>query len=161
MAVTSPVSLSKVIAEFLGPNNLSAYVRGGSYVPNISANAAISTTTSGLALSQFLNTVKYSPITIPVNWGTTGTTGTVSSSTQTLSVPMGSGTIRISVSADSGGGSTEVILNSSASAPVDNQTYSVSNGATLGFRKVGPGSYLYVTVYDHTSGTVIGTWTAG
>lgn len=161
MAVTSPVSLSKVIAEFLGPNNLSAYVRGGSYVPNISANAAISTSTSGLALSQFLNAVKYDPITIPSNWGSTGVTGTVSSSTQTLSVPMGSGTIRIQVSVDTGGGATQVILNGSTFAPVNGATYSVSNGDTLSFRKIGPGSQLAVTVYDHASGTFIGSWVAG
>ena len=56
MPVTSPASLSKIVSEFGGPGNLAAYVRGGSYVPNISALNAISATTSGLAISQFLNT---------------------------------------------------------------------------------------------------------
>lgn len=55
MPITSPVSLSKIVSEFGGPGNLAAYVRGGSYVPNISAFNAISATTSGLAISQFLN----------------------------------------------------------------------------------------------------------
>lgn len=159
MAVTAPVSLSKIKAEFVGPNNLSAYVRGGSYVPNISANAAISTTVSGLALSQFLNTVKYSPITIPVNWGSTGTTGSVSSSSQGLIVPMGSGTIRTQVTVQTG--TTAIILNGSSSTPVDGQTYSVSNGYTLQFSKSGPGTQLAIDVYDHTSGTFIGSWVAG
>ena len=49
---TNP-SFSQVRAFFSGPANLSAYVRGGAYVPNIPANAAISTTAAGLALSQF------------------------------------------------------------------------------------------------------------
>lgn len=160
MAVTSPVSLSKVIAEFLGPNNLSAYVRGGSYVPNISANAAISTSTSGLALSQFLNTVKYDPITVSPNWGSTGLTGTVTSSTGTLTVPAGTANIYFSVSVDTGG--TGYQINGGAWASVPNGVpISVSNGATLAFRKIGPGTALYVVVYDQTSGTVIGNWYAG
>lgn len=55
MPITSPASLTKIVSEFGGPGNLAAYVRGGSYVPNISAFNAISATTSGLAISQFLN----------------------------------------------------------------------------------------------------------
>lgn len=55
MPVTSPASLTKIKNEFGGPNNLGAYVRGGSYVPNITPLNAISTTTAGLAISQFLN----------------------------------------------------------------------------------------------------------
>ena len=53
MAITAPVSLSKIIAEFGGPGNLGAYVRGGAYVPDTPANAAIATVASGLATSQF------------------------------------------------------------------------------------------------------------
>ena len=64
MAVTSPASLSKIIAEFGGPNNLAAYVRGGAYVPNTSANSAISTTASGLAISQFVGASKDNPATV-------------------------------------------------------------------------------------------------
>jgi hypothetical protein len=55
MAVTAPVSLTKIKTEFSGPNEFSAYVRGGTYVPDIPANSAISTTTTGLEMSQFLN----------------------------------------------------------------------------------------------------------
>ena len=57
MTVTAPVSLTKIKTEFGGPDNLAAYTRGGTYVPNISANNAISTTAAGLAISQFLNAV--------------------------------------------------------------------------------------------------------
>lgn len=55
MPVTSPVSLTKIKNEFNGTNSFSAYVRGGSYVPNIPALSGISATTNGLAMSQFLN----------------------------------------------------------------------------------------------------------
>lgn len=54
MAVTSPVSLTKVRTEFGGTNRMSAYVRGGAYVPNISANSGIPTVAAGMRLSQFL-----------------------------------------------------------------------------------------------------------
>lgn len=62
MAVTKPVSLSKIVAEFGGPGNLAAYVRGGSWVPNSPANAAISTTVAGLSLSQFEGASKSTPL---------------------------------------------------------------------------------------------------
>jgi hypothetical protein len=59
MAVGSPVSFSGVRSEFgTGSTALSSYVRGGGYVANHENNAAISSTSSGLALSQFLNTDK-------------------------------------------------------------------------------------------------------
>lgn len=63
MSVTSPPSLSKIIAEFGGPSNLGAYYRGGSYVPNTAANAAVATTPTGLRISQFVGATKYTPIT--------------------------------------------------------------------------------------------------
>jgi hypothetical protein len=63
MTVTSPPSLGKIIAEFGGPSNLGAYVRGGAYVPNVAANAAVSTTAAGLKISQFVGATKY---TVPV-----------------------------------------------------------------------------------------------
>lgn len=57
MAVGSPVSLSGVRSEFgTGSSALSGFVRGGGYVANHENNAAISSTSNGLALSQFLNT---------------------------------------------------------------------------------------------------------
>lgn len=53
MALGNNPAFSQVRAFFAGPANLAAYVRGGAYVPNIGANAAISTTVAGLRLSQF------------------------------------------------------------------------------------------------------------
>ena len=53
MPLSTNPSFSQVRAFFNGPANLSAYVRGGAYVPDIPANNAISTTAAGLRLSQF------------------------------------------------------------------------------------------------------------
>lgn len=75
MPVTSPVSLSKIVAEFGGNGQLASYYRGGPYVPNIPANNAISTTANGLMMSQFEGatnaalTVTASPSVIDVNAG--------------------------------------------------------------------------------------------
>lgn len=52
--VVAPVSMSQLIAVFAGGTSFASYVRGGSYVPNTSTNAAISTTSAGLAMSQFV-----------------------------------------------------------------------------------------------------------
>jgi len=57
MAVSNPATMSSIKSEFGGPNNLSAYVRGGTYVPMNAANQ-ISTTVSGLAVSQFSGVIK-------------------------------------------------------------------------------------------------------
>lgn len=54
MPVTTPIGLQKIKTEFSGPNTFSSYIRSGTYVPNIAANSAVSTTVSGLAMSQFL-----------------------------------------------------------------------------------------------------------
>lgn len=55
MAVTAPVSLSKVRTEFQSTNpNLRAYNRGGGRVPNIPVNSNIATDPNLLRLSQFL-----------------------------------------------------------------------------------------------------------
>ena len=63
MTVSNPATLSSVKANFGGPGNLAAYVRGGSYVP-IGGPSSISTTVSGLALSQFNGVSPYTPISI-------------------------------------------------------------------------------------------------
>lgn len=164
MTVTSPVSLSKVVTEFGsdGSPSLRDYYRGGPRVPNTTANAAISTSASSLVLSSFLNSNSYFSITVAANWGTTGTTGTVSSSTPALTVPSGTSTIRFEVIADSGGGATSYLINGADQGSLsDGFTLSVSNGTTVGFRKVGPGTTFWVEVYDDVSGAFIGNWYAG
>lgn len=62
VSVSSPPSLSKIIAEFNGPHNLGAYRRGGAYVPNTALNSAISTSASALRISQFVGAARYVPM---------------------------------------------------------------------------------------------------
>ncbi len=52
--ITAPVSLSKIREKFGGTGPLSDYRRGGGLVPDIPANANISTTAAGLSIAQFL-----------------------------------------------------------------------------------------------------------
>jgi len=61
MAVKSSGSLSfatDIVGEFGGtaPHSLSEYVRGGSLVPDVTANNAIPTTTSNISFSDFYST---------------------------------------------------------------------------------------------------------
>jgi len=60
MPVSNPAKLSSIKAEFGGPNNLSAYTRGGTYVP-MNSPSQIKTTVNGLAISQF-NGVSKPPV---------------------------------------------------------------------------------------------------
>lgn len=60
MALGTNPSFATVRAFFNGPANLASYRRGGGVVPDIPANAAISTTIAGLRLSQFSGADKVS-----------------------------------------------------------------------------------------------------
>lgn len=63
--VSNPASMSSVVATFGGPGNLTAYTRGGSYVPNVAMNNAIATTSGSLALSQFNGATTFSASAAP------------------------------------------------------------------------------------------------
>lgn len=65
--VSTPASMSSVVATFGGPGNLTAYYRGGSYVPNVTQNAAISTVSGSLALSQFAGATTFSASVSPTS----------------------------------------------------------------------------------------------
>lgn len=58
MAVTAPVTLTKIRTEFGGIGPFSDYVRGGGYVDDTSTNSAISTTVSGLDMGSFVGAEK-------------------------------------------------------------------------------------------------------
>lgn len=64
MPLGSFPAFSAVKAFFAGSDVFSDYRRGGPYVPNIPANAAISTTAQGLALSQFSGADKSTPLSV-------------------------------------------------------------------------------------------------
>lgn len=94
--VTNPPKLSSVIATFGGPNNLSAYVRGGAYVPNTAYYGAVSTTSAGLKLSQFAGlaapvTLSLSPASQTAHYGGGTTRGTAVGTAITATATNGSG----------------------------------------------------------------------
>lgn len=51
-----PMALSEIKTEFAGPNTMSSYLRGGAYVPNITANNAVATALP-LTMSTFVGAV--------------------------------------------------------------------------------------------------------
>lgn len=87
--VTAPVSMSKIKTVFGGTGRMSEYYRGGPLVPNIPANSAISTTASGLRLSQFLNASDFVAMSVSANdifyIANPGATEAVRTSTATVS----------------------------------------------------------------------------
>lgn len=132
--VSTPPSMSSVISVFGGPGNLTAYYRGGPYVPNISQNAAIATSPGSLALSQFAGATNYvnvsasvSPSTISkTNFGNTaiGPVGPTNPVTATGSGGTGSYTYawtRIS-------GDASTTISSSTTASVTFSRASCSDG---------------------------------
>lgn len=79
--VSTPPSMSSVISVFGGPGNLTAYYRGGPYVPNISQNAAIATSPGSLALSQFAGATNYVNVSASVSPATISKTSFGSAAT--------------------------------------------------------------------------------
>jgi hypothetical protein len=93
--------MSSVVTEFGGtaPHSLSEYVRGGAYVTNgPSQNASISTTVSGLNLSQFAGAIKGHTVSLAYSSGSTscsytppGQTSCIATETVAASVSGGVG----------------------------------------------------------------------
>lgn len=75
-----PLGLNPTLIQirdfFGGPGNLRAYYRGGPYVPNIAANANISTDPSQLRLTQFSYADKVTAPPTP-NWGDASTSADI------------------------------------------------------------------------------------
>lgn len=88
MAVSNPATMSSVYAEFGAPAGtpLSAFLRGGSYVPNVAANAAVPTSLP-ISLSQLAGAVKYIPISLSGPTSVLGETFGLPTTQQTYSNP--------------------------------------------------------------------------
>lgn len=121
--VSTPPSMRSVISVFGGPGNLTAYYRGGAYVPNIPQNANIATSASSLRLSQFAGATNYVPVSASASpnsvSGTLAVTsaGSFTVSTSSPSVATGSnGTGSYTFSWIRVSGSTLVTANSSSNA---------------------------------------------
>ncbi|QVD49370.1 hypothetical protein LUCX_300 [Xanthomonas phage vB_XciM_LucasX] len=143
MALGTRPSFSQVRAFFNGPANLSAYVRGGAYVPNIPANANISTTVNGLRLSQFSGADNVAAPTINAS----NNSPSVSGSGRATNPPQ---TLSFTVSGSGGNGSytwngVSVVANSgtvtSSSASMSGTTVTVNCN-----HAVNPGDYDNATV---------------
>lgn len=145
MTVTAPVSLSKIVAEFGGPNNLSAYVRGGAYVPNTTANANVSTTVAGLAISQFLGATNYIPISVTV-------TPSSVSKTNTGTLPQGPAGPTASVTATVTGGSGTITRSWTRVSGDANTTISSTTASSVTFSRTNClGGVFYTSVWKCTA----------
>lgn len=106
---------------------------------------------------------KRRPITVSPNWGSDDGPSPVSSVAATLTVPASNpGSLRFVINSSSGGSSQSYSKNGGAPTSFSNGTIiTVANGDTLTFAFSGllgnTGSY---TLYDNTTNTVIGTWSA-
>ena len=134
MTVTSPVSLSKIITEFGSggaPKNLGAYVRGGAYVPNTPANAAVATTAAALKLSQFVGATKYTAVSITSANDSTVLVpgeGTYRPPPNTCAATGGSGTLTYSLSVVNAGSTGTIQLESQSGHMAQFKVVSFSSG---------------------------------
>lgn len=76
MAVSNPATLESVYTEFGAPQStpLSAFLKGGSYVPNVSANSNVPVSLP-ISLSQLAGAVKYVNVGVTVSPTTVGNAG--------------------------------------------------------------------------------------
>jgi hypothetical protein len=101
------------------------------------------------------------PITVSADWGSDLGASPLSSASRTLTVPSGNpGTIRFEIILNEG--TLEYKKNAAAFAAVtDGATLSVANSDTIQFRYTGSSATgANVEVYDHTTGTLVGSWSA-
>lgn len=100
------------------------------------------------------------PITV-TNWGVSSGASPVTSSVRNVTVPAGNpGTIRFEIITNDN--TLEYKKNAAAFAAVsDGGTLSVANGDAISFRFTGlTAEGCSIEVYDHTTGTLVGSWTA-
>lgn len=152
MAITAPVSLSKIIAEFAGPNNLKAYYRGGPYVPDTTANAAISTVATSLAISQFLGASAapaFTPVTRIYSSGSGTDTAPAGATNVVIAVwgggASGEGVSRYTTSGGYGGGAGGYSQSTYAIAGGQTLNYTVGGGGASAGIVINPGSASSVT----------------
>lgn len=135
--VSNPASLSSVIAAFGGGSELSQFVRGGAYVPNVAYYNGVSASTSGLALSQFDGL--FNPVGASLNTTTaigsdteSTTTGTPISNTVTATGSGGSGSYTFSWAVTTTGSTTVTAQNASAATTAfQSNMFNGSSGSTV------------------------------
>lgn len=131
MAVSNPATLESVYTEFGAPQGtgLSAFLRGGAYVPNgPSANAGVPTALP-ISLSQLAGAVKYVNVGVTVSPTTVGNAGLsplITPST-TATATGGNGSYSYTWAYVSGD-STHITLNSGQGTPTANWKVTGVNG---------------------------------
>lgn len=150
MPVSASPTLSQVVAEFGGPGNLAAYVRGGAYVPDTPTNAAIATVASSLKLSQFANASK-------VSFSPTLRMYTTGSGVETA--PAGASNVVILAWGGGGAGGSVGRWDTDGapggqSGGLARSSYAISGGQTLNYSVGVNGSYTGSTYNDATASTV-------
>lgn len=125
---TNP-TLLQVQAFFGGPGNLRAYNRGGSYVPNIPANAGISTDPNGLTLRQFSGADKVADWSVSMTPTFVAITNSTSytSRQMTISVANAPGAASYNTIAMPGEGMDCIVDNANTSTPTVRGRRSVQN----------------------------------
>lgn len=156
MAVTAPVGLQKIKTEFNGPDNLAAYVRGGTYVPDISANSAISTTVNGLAIGQFLNATNIS-VSLPSDWNPSTNDINIGASYICTTCEFTTPAALIELSVNSDGTMTAKDIYDDDGCPATGSAFSTLNHTWL---QAGDASSLYIRLEgtgDSPSGAALST----
>lgn len=149
MTVSNPASLSSANAEFGGNGTLSALVRGGAYVAS-NASATISTTVSGLALSQFNGVTKPSAaVSASVSPGSAG--GTYPNTNTSA----GSGSVTVSASGGNGSFSYSWAIQAGSQSGTGSITINSPSSASTSFSISGQ------SVNSQTSATAVCTVTSG
>lgn len=141
MAVSNPATLESVYAEFGAPQGtqLSAFLKGGTYVPNTSANANVPTALP-ISLSQLAGAVKYVNITASI------TPTSLSASGHLSAEPIGTATATCNAS---GGNSSKTYTWSRVSGAT--QIQASPSGNLCGFSvPTGTGINTYNAVWQCT-----------
>lgn len=110
MAVTSPVSFTKIQTEFSPrgvSNNFSDYYKGGTYVKttDIDPSPFVSSTVAGLAMSQFLDSEYVIPLSVTLDNYNAGGQNIMLSAIDSIYTP-GSGVARTTIELNSDGSGT-------------------------------------------------------
>lgn len=166
LPASGSMSLSDIASEFLAtlPKSLSDFYKGGTYVPNIAANAAVPTSGT-MSMSNFYSARRLDVTPAAVNWvDTTGTTVLLVSANQTITGIDTSITLKLNFTTTNGAGTLEYRINGVTYVAVTSgDTFSINLNDTLNFRtsRGGRPDTITVTIINVSdSNTTLDTYTA-
>lgn len=131
------ISILDLCTEFgaTAPKSLTDFYKGGTWVPNIAANAAVPTSGS-ISLTNFYSARKLDVTMTAIDWAdTSGTTLNLTSSAQTIAGIDTSVTLKVTFTTTNGGGLADYRINGiTYIAITSGDTFSINLGDTLQFR---------------------------